>query len=56
MFVNLMLLDFSEFNVILRMKWVEKYRAIIYYESKIVTLRSLKKRIKSIVIIFLTIE
>lgn len=38
-----MLLDFVGFNVILGMNWLDKYRAIIDCESKIITLQSLKK-------------
>ena len=40
--VNLIPLDFVRFDVILGMNWLEKYRAIIDCENKIVTLRSPK--------------
>lgn len=44
-FVNLILLDFLEFDVILEIDWLEKYRVIIDYESKIIILQSSKKNL-----------
>lgn len=42
--VDLILLDFSGFDVILGMDWLEEYRATINCESKVVTLRSPKMK------------
>lgn len=42
--VNLILLDFSSFDVILDMDWPETYHTIINYYDKIVTLCPSKKK------------
>lgn len=42
--VNLIFFNFSGFDVILKIDWLEKYRSIIDCESKVVTLRSPKMK------------